>query len=191
MEHSTSVTDTVAHPRVSAKANLRYLWVGLWLIGLGVFWLVWNLDLLRWSWVERYGFVVIGLFFVAKAIFLRTYHFAVGISFLTIGLFHLYLDYAEVASMRALWPIYFLLIGSGFMVNFLVNTNRWPSLTLSLVSLMTGGVLLSRSYFLMPATSLELLRTYWPLTLVASGTILIATAWFKKRRMGTDDGVER
>lgn len=160
----------------------KYLTLGIWMMGLGTVWLLWNLNLIHWAEIERYGFILFGLFLLVKTVIMKKYDLFWGGTLLLIGCFHLYLDYAGNFGMRELWPIYLLIAGVMFLANFVLNVKRWFALVAGLFLVVFGGAYLSRTFFMIPYDLIMWARMYWPLTFVAAGVILVAIAFIKGRR---------
>jgi hypothetical protein len=161
------------------KKPYRYLMLGIWLMALGAVWLLWNLRVVNLAWIERYGFIIFGAILLTKTILLKKYHLFWGGTFLLIGLFHVYLDLSADLGMRELWPMYLLIAGTTFIANFLVDVKRWFSLVAGMFLMMFGGIYLSRTFFMMPYDLVLWIRSYWPLTFVAAGIILVVIALIK------------
>ena len=173
---------TSASVKTANKKPYKYLMLGIWLVGLGTIWLLWNVHVINWAWIERYGFIGMGIFLLAKTVILKKYHLFWGGTLLLIGCFHIYLDQAGDFRMRELWPMYLLIAGSMFMANFIVDLKRWFSLVAGMFLLLFGGVYISRTYFMMPYEVIMWIKLYWPLTFVAAGLILVAIAIIKSRK---------
>ena len=164
------------------KNPYKYLMLGIWLVALGTLWLLWNVRAVNWAWIERYGFIIFGVFLLAKTVILKKYHLFWGGTLLLIGCFHIYLDQAGDFKMRELWPMYLLIAGMMFMVNFIIDLKRWFSLVAGMFLLVFGGAYISRTYFMMPYEIIMWIKLYWPLTFVAAGLILVAIAIIKSRK---------
>ncbi|MBL7960279.1 hypothetical protein JNL27_08565 [bacterium] len=186
----TNVTNSASENIQSENAGMivreknphKYLMLGLWLIGLGTVWLLWNAHLIRWAEVERFGFIIFGLFLLVRTVVLKKYNLFWGGTFLLVGCFHLYLDNVGDFRMRELWPMYLLIAGGMSLANFIVNLKRWFSLVAGLFLLVFGGVYMSQTFFMMPYELIMWTKLYWPLTFVVAGVILVAIAFIKGRR---------
>lgn len=187
----TNMTDSSAEQadsggvavRAPEKNSYKYLMLGIWLMGLGTIWLLWNMHLIRWAGIERYGFIALGIFLVVKTVVLKKYNLFWGGTLVLIGCFHLYLDSIGDFRMRELWPIYLLIAGTMFLANFIINLKRWFSLVAGLFLLMFGGAYMSRTLFMMPYELIIWTKQYWPLTFVIAGVILVAIAVIKGRKI--------
>lgn len=170
----------------ASDSNKKYLFTGLWLIVIGTFWILWNMNVLSWGWMERYGLIIIGGVSIIKTIVTKKYYVFFGLTLLLIGVFHLYLDTQEGLAMRTLWPVYFLISGIAFVINFFFNMRRWFSLVAGLSLIGFGGIHISRNFYMFPYDWVFIIRTYWPLTFVVSGIILVCVAWYKHRKLPND-----
>ena len=187
----TNVTNSAAEnlPSENIGLNVReknpykYLMLGIWLVGLGMLWLLWNLRLIHWSGIERFGFIVIGLILLARTVVLKKYNLFWGGTLLLIGCFHLYLDSVGDFRMSELWPMYLLIAGGMSLANFIVNLKRWFSLVSGLFLLVFGGAYMSRTFFMMPYDLIMWTKLYWPLTFVVAGVILVTIAIIKGRKI--------
>lgn len=170
----------------ASEAHQKYLFTGIWLILIGAMWILWNMDVLSWGWMERYGLIIVGGLSIVKTIFTKKYHVFFGLTLLMIGGFHLYLDTQEGLGMRTLWPVYFLIGGIALIINFFFNMRRWFSLVAGLSLIGFGGIHISRNFYMFPYDWVFMIRTYWPLTFVVSGIILVGAAWYKHRKLPND-----
>ena len=168
------------------EAHQKYLFTGLWLILIGAMWILWNMDVLSWGWIERYGLIIVGGLSIVKTIITKKYHVFFGLTLLMIGGFHLYLDTQEGLGMRTLWPVYFLIGGIALIINFFFNMRRWFSLVAGLSLIGFGGIHISRNFYMFPYDWVFMIRTYWPLTFVVSGIILVCAAWYQHRKLPND-----
>lgn len=156
--------------------------LGIWLIVLGAIWLLWNVRVVNWAWIERYGFILFGAILLVKTVALKKYHLFWGGTILLIGCFHIYLDLSAEYGMRELWPMYLLIAGIMGIANFLVDVKRWFSLVSGMLLMVFGGVYISRTYFMLPYEMVYWIRSYWPLTFVVAGIILVTIAIIKGRK---------
>ncbi len=171
-----------AEPVSKRKNSYKHLMTGLWLIIIGIGWLLWNLHVINWAWTERYGFIILGAFLLVKNFITKKHHVALGTFLILIGCFHLYLDSAYEYEMHHLWPLYLMAGGVAFFVNFVLNTSRWFSLVAALTLIGFGAIHLSRSFWFVPYDLVNAVKLYWPLTFVLAGVILLSIALIKKRK---------
>ena len=169
-------------PVSTGKNQYKHLMTGIWLILIGSGWLMWNFHLINWAWMERYGFIILGAFLLIKNFISKKHHVVVGIFLILIGCFHLYLDNEYEYEMHHLWPLYLILGGIAFFINFILNTRRWFSLVASLTLIGFGAIHLSRAFWFVPYDLVMAVKLYWPLTFVLAGVILLSIALFKKSR---------
>jgi hypothetical protein len=189
MNRDTNISDPTAEhlPSESAehvskeKNPYRHLMTGMWLILIGIIWLLWNLHMINWAWMERYGFILLGVFLLVRNFVSKKYHVAVGTFLILIGCFHLYLDAAYEYQMYHLWPVYLIVGGIAFFLNFVLNTRRWFSLLAALMLIGFGAINLSRSFWFVPHDMIAAVRLYWPLTFVLAGIILLSMALVKNK----------
>lgn len=177
----TSIDKSQAVENVSPAP--RGLWLGITLTLIGALWLLWNFDVIDGFWIERYGILLIGLAWVARTVYTKTYRFFPGVFLAGIGGFHLYLDYQPFNAMRDLWPVYFLIMGAAFLINYAVNLRRWISLVLGLLTSSIGGIWLGRELFGFDYRWMTLTKFYWPLLFIISGCIMVAVTLIRRKRM--------
>ncbi len=165
----------------SKPMEKNYILTGLWLILIGSGWLLYNFRILNWAWMERYGLLVLGGFVLLRTAYLRKFKLTTALSLMAIGLFHIYLDQSDL-NMRTVLPMYFIIIGAAFFVNFAIKPDRWWSLASSLILTTWGGLWLSRANDLLSYEWIRTIRTYWPLTFVLAGLILFTVAFIRQRK---------
>lgn len=184
-----SVTTDLApagHPQGAsagpARASTKQLTGGLWLLTLGFLWLLWNFRIVPWRWMESYGFVTVGAVFLFQTIASRRYRLLLGSWFVLIGLFHVLIAYTDF-HIREIWPSYAILTGLAFLIHFAVDPRRWFSLLCGLLGAGFGAISLSRTLLLLPHHVARTLLSYWPLSFVAAGLIMIGVAlWHQHKK---------
>lgn len=163
------------------RRSTKQLSGGLWLITLGLLWLLWNFRTIHWSWMESYGFVIVGAVFLFQTIASRQYRLLLGSWFILIGLFHILISYTDFR-IREIWPVYVILTGLAFFIHFAADPRRWFSLLCGMLGTGFGVVYLSRTLFLLPHHVAQTLLSYWPLSFVAAGLVMIALALWHQRK---------
>ena len=159
----------------------KHLIIGIWLIAVGMAWILWNARWINWAWTERYGFMLLGTVLLAQNIIRRKMRIALGTALILVGAFHLYLDYAEF-SARHLWPVYLLIAGFALILNYIANTRRWFSLISGIFLAGFGSIFFAREMDFIPYSLALMARTYWPLTLVLGGIIIILVTLIKNKK---------
>lgn len=177
---TSTQNEFTAHP-VYETRPYKYLTMGMLLIAIGGMWLLWNLRLINWHWIERYGFVMIGAGLLIQTIVRKKNNIFWGVFLLLIGGFHLYLDYSTTLSMNKLWPVYFLSAGLALIVNYGLHIRRWMSLVMGILLAGFGVVQLARELMLIPYDFIFLAKVYWPLTFVLAGIIILCVTLIKHR----------
>lgn len=167
----------------NAPATPRGLWLGITLTIVGSIWLLWNFEFIDGFWVERYGILLIGLVLIVRTIYTKTYRFFSGVFLAGIGGFHIFLDYQPFDAMRDLWPVYFLVMGAAFLIDYAANFRRWISLVFGLLASSVGGIWLGRELFYLDDEWITLTRFYWPLLFIVSGCIMVAVTLIRRKRM--------
>ncbi len=166
----------------SKRTEKNYFLTGIWLVVIGVGWLLYNTHFLNWAWMERYGLITLGAISLLKTLYLKKYQIFWSVALILTGVFHLYLDQSNYG-MRMLWPMYFLIAGLAWFLNFCIRPSRWISLAAGLITTTFGGLYLTRAVDLLSYEWIAMVRTYWPLTFVMAGIILLAVALIRKRKI--------
>jgi len=159
----------------------RNLIIGLWLIAIGMMWILWNARMINWAWTERYGLILLGGIVLTQNLMRRKKRITLGATLVFIGAFHLYLDYSD-ASTRQLWPVYLLIPGFSLIASYALQTNRWFSLISGIFLAAFGSIFLARELYLIPYGFAAAARTYWPLTLVLGGLIIVCVTLLKNKK---------
>jgi hypothetical protein len=155
--------------------------LGLWLVAVGVWALLWDADIVDWRWIESYGFAAMGALTIGLAIRFRTRRLFLGTCLLMTGIFNIILANAGIRRLETLWPAYLVILGLALLIHSLAGAARWVSLVSGTLIAAVGmlgllSTLLRFSYDFEPA-----LRLGWPLGLVLSGVVLITVGWLKRR----------
>lgn len=169
-------------PEDRRTRTLKNVSRGVWLMVTGTLWILWNLWIINWRWMESYGFALIGVLLLVQTIAAGRFRLFLGSWLLLVGGFHVVLSHMDSFRMREVWPMYAVLTGVAFLFHFLANTRRWFSLVACCLLIGYGILSLSVTFLGFPYTVVSVLRHFWPLGLVAAGLILIGLAIWSKRK---------
>ena len=158
-------------------------WPGIVLIIIGAVILIHKMDILRFGWYELYPLLLLGLgiwFFVKVFVKKQIGSAFPGSLFLLLGLFFLLrnFDILDLGFYYDIWPIFLLILGVSFVVQYIFKPQDWGLLIPAGIFLFFGFGYLARNmhwHRLFPFEMTRLLEQYWPLALILIGIGIIVS----------------
>jgi len=167
---------------MSEKRNS--FWPGIVLVVIGLIILIHKMAIIQFDWYELYPllFLGLGIWFLFKVfIYKKTNSAFAGSLFLLLGIFFLLRNYDlyEFGFMFEVWPVFLLIFGIAFLVQFIVKPQDWGLLIPAGIFLFLGVGFLARNlhwHWLCPFEVTRILERYWPLALILIGAGIIASS---------------
>ena len=159
---------------------------GLILIVIGALILIHKLDIYHLYWRDIYPivFVILGVWFFVSVFAKKQKGLAFpGTLFLLLGIFFFLRDYYRLY-LDELWPIFLLIFGIAFIVQFLFNHKDWGLLIPGGIFLFLGFGFLARTlHWYIPFEFEYYIGKYWPVVLILIGIAIIVSSLRKKQKV--------
>ena len=161
---------------------------GALLILIGTVLLCYEFNWIPLDWYQLYpiGMICIGLILVIWGIMKRTGNGLFwGIVVLGAGIFFALrnYDFIRYYSIHTMWPVFAIILGIAFLSLFILNRNDWGVLIPAVFLLFFGS-----NYFLEYFDYWrlqEFFHTYWPISLIVAGIIVVVVSLGRKRKDNT------
>lgn len=168
-----------------SRAGSRSIVPGLILVFLGFYFLLQQWDILDLQWIHLYPLLMLltagkNLLNHRKSGTGKPLFWALFIGIP--GVFFLLRNYGILPfwEFDAVWPLFALSGGAGFVALYQVETHNPIDLQIGLVFLAVGTILLIGGNLLWPQLRLE--RLFWPIVLIAVGLLLLRSGGSTTRR---------